>query len=133
MITNIIIAVAAMLLGAVICFFIFRYTSAGILRKAEQEAEIIKKNKEMEAREKFIALKLEHDNAMRADEQRKQAREQSLNQREQNLNQKQQHFLGPVPTEFNRETRRARAVSCCRCRLQRRHSRHSCSERPQSA
>lgn len=100
MITNIIIAVAAMLLGAVICFFIFRYTSAGILRKAEQEAEIIKKNKEMEAREKFIALKLEHDNAMRADEQRKQAREQSLNQREQNLNQKQ----GELQRQLNEVT-----------------------------
>ncbi len=100
MITNIIIAVAAMLLGAVICFFIFRYTSAGILRKAEQEAEIIKKNKEMEAREKFISLKLEHDNAMRADEQRKQAREQSLNQREQNLNQKQ----GELQRQLNEVT-----------------------------
>ena len=100
MITNIIIAVAAMLLGAVRCFFIFRYTSAGILRKAEQEAEIIKKNKEMEAREKFIALKLEHDNAMRADEQRKQAREQSLNQREQNLNQKQ----GELQRQLNEVT-----------------------------
>ncbi|MCQ2325763.1 MAG: ribonuclease Y, partial [Paludibacteraceae bacterium] len=48
-----------------------------------------KKNKIVEAKEKFIALKLEHDNMVRADEQRKQAREQSLNQREQNLNQKQ--------------------------------------------
>lgn len=89
MLINIIIAVAALILGAVICFLIFRYTSVGMLRKAEQEAEIIKKNKEMEAREKFMSLKLEHDNAMRADEQRKQAREQSLNQREQNLNQRQ--------------------------------------------
>ncbi len=89
MILNIIVAVASLLIGAAICFVIFRYSSAGMLRKAEEEAEIIKKNKIVEAKEKFIALKLEHDNAMRADEQRKQAREQSLNQREQNLNQKQ--------------------------------------------
>lgn len=89
MILNIIIAVAALLVGAAICFVIFRYSSAGMLRKAEEEAEIIKKNKIVEAKEKFIALKLEHDNMMRADEQKKQAREQSLNQREQNLNQKQ--------------------------------------------
>lgn len=89
MLTYIIVAVAALLVGAAICFVIFRYSSAGMLRKAEEEAEIIKKNKIVEAKEKFIALKLEHDNMMRADEQRKQAREQSLNQREQNLNQKQ--------------------------------------------
>ncbi len=89
MITTIIVAVASLLVGAAICFVIFRYSSAGMLRKAEEEAEIIRKKKEVEAKEKFIALKLEHDNAMRADEQRKQAREQSLNQREQNLNQKQ--------------------------------------------
>ena len=89
MLTYIIVAVAALLVGAAICFVIFRYSSAGMLRKAEEEAEIIKKNKIVEAKEKFIALKLEHDNMVRADEQRKQAREQSLNQREQNLNQKQ--------------------------------------------
>lgn len=100
MLINIIIAVAALILGAVICFLIFRYTSVGMLRKAEQEAEIIKKNKEMEAREKFMSLKLEHDNAMRADEQRKQAREQSLNQREQNLNQKQ----GELQRQLNEVT-----------------------------
>ncbi len=88
-ITTIIIAVAAMLLGAVICFLIFRYTSAGMIRKAEKEAEVLKNQKIIEAKEKFIALKLEHDNAVRADEQKKQAREQSLNQREQNLNQRQ--------------------------------------------
>ena len=88
-ITTIIIAVAALILGAVICFLIIRYTSAGMIRKAEKEAEVIKNQKIVEAKEKFIALKLEHDNAVRADEQRKQAREQSLNQREQNLNQRQ--------------------------------------------
>ena len=44
-ITTIIIAVAALVLGAVICFLIFRYTSAGMIRKAEKEAEIIKNQK----------------------------------------------------------------------------------------
>lgn len=89
LILNILIALAAMLLGALICFLFFRFSTRGILRKAEEEAEIIKKNKIVEAKEKFIALKLEHDNQMRQDEQRKQQREQQLQQREQQLNQRQ--------------------------------------------
>ena len=89
MLITILIALGAFLIGALGCYFIFRYTSAGIIRKAEEEAEVIKKNKIVEAKEKFIALKLEHDNKVRQDEQRKQQREQQLNQREQQLNQKQ--------------------------------------------
>ena len=42
---NILIGMAAMIIGALICFFIFRLHSKGILRKAEEEAEVIKKNK----------------------------------------------------------------------------------------
>ncbi|MBQ0153298.1 MAG: ribonuclease Y [Bacteroidales bacterium] len=88
--TNIIvIAIVALIVGAVACYLFFRYSSSGIIRKAEEEAEVIKKNKMIEAKEKFIALKLEHDNAMRADEQRKQQREQQLNQRQNELNQRQ--------------------------------------------
>ncbi len=89
MLITILIALGAFLIGALGCYFIFRYTSAGIIRKAEEEAEVIKKNKIVEAKEKFIALKLEHDNKVRQDEQRKQQREQQLNLREQQLNQKQ--------------------------------------------
>ncbi len=85
---NIMIAIGCLLLGALLCFVIFKYTSIGLLKKAEEEAEIIKKNKIVEAKEKFIALKLEHDNAIRQDDQRKQQREQQLQQREQSLNQR---------------------------------------------
>ncbi|MCQ2311205.1 MAG: ribonuclease Y [Paludibacteraceae bacterium] len=89
MITTIVIAVIALIVGATACYLFFRYSSSGLLKKAEEEAEVIKKNKMIEAKEKFIALKLEHDNAMRADEQRKQQREQQLNQRQNDLNQRQ--------------------------------------------
>ena len=44
-IINTLIAIVAMLFGAGICYLIFRYTAKGILRKAEEEAEVIKKNK----------------------------------------------------------------------------------------
>ena len=86
---TVLISVAAFFVGGGLCYIIFRYTSISMLRKAEEEAEIIKKNKIVEAKEKFIALKLEHDNQLRQDEQRKQQREQQLQQREQQLNSRQ--------------------------------------------
>ncbi|MBQ5387940.1 MAG: ribonuclease Y [Paludibacteraceae bacterium] len=88
-IITVIVAIVALLLGAGICFLIFRYSAAGILRKAEEEAEIIKKNKIVEAKEKFIALKLEHENHVRQAEQKLHQQEQRVQQRDQQLNQKQ--------------------------------------------
>ena len=41
----VIAAIVGLLLGAGVCFLIFRYSAAGVLRKAEEDAEIIKKNK----------------------------------------------------------------------------------------
>ncbi|MCQ2341990.1 MAG: ribonuclease Y [Paludibacteraceae bacterium] len=89
MVLYIVIAFVALIVGAGMCYLFFRHSSSGMLKKAEEEAEVIKKNKMIEAKEKFIALKLEHDNAVRADEQRKQQREQQLNQRQNELNQRQ--------------------------------------------
>ena len=89
MILNGFIALGCLLLGALICYFIFRFNSKGILRKAEEEAEVIKKNKIIEAKEKFIALKLEHENQVRQAEQKLHQQEQRQQQREQQLNQKQ--------------------------------------------
>ena len=88
-ITNILIALGFLIFGALICYFIFRYNSRGILRKAEEEAEVIKKNKIIEAKEKFISLKLEHENHVRQAEQKLHQQEQRQQQREQQLNQKQ--------------------------------------------
>ena len=89
MIINVVIAILALLLGAGICYLLFRFRASGILRKAEEEAEVIKKNKIIEAKEKFIALKLEHENQVRQAEQKLHQQEQRQQQREQQLNQKQ--------------------------------------------
>lgn len=83
------IAIAAFLCGATICFFVCRFTRNGLFRKALAEAEIIKKNKIVEAKEKFIALKAEHENMVRQQEQKRQQADQRLQQREQQLNQRQ--------------------------------------------
>lgn len=89
MLLNVIIGLVCMLIGALICFIIFKIHSKGILRKAEAEAEVIKKNKIVEAKEKFIALKLEHENQVRQAEQKLHQQEQRQQQRDQQLNQKQ--------------------------------------------
>ena len=89
LLVNTLVAILALLFGAGICYLIFRFTAKGILRKAEDEAEVIKKNKIVEAKEKFIALKLEHENHVRQAEQKLHQQEQRLQQRDQQLNQKQ--------------------------------------------
>ena len=53
----VLIAIGCALLGALICFLIFRLTSVSLVRKAAEEAEVLKKNKIIEAKEKFIAHK----------------------------------------------------------------------------
>ena len=88
-IVNTLVAIVALLIGAGICYCIFRFTANGILRKAEEDAEVIKKNKIIEAKEKFIALKLEHENHVRQAEQKLHQQEQRVQQRDQQLNQKQ--------------------------------------------
>ena len=88
-IVNTFVAIVALLIGAGICYCIFRFTANGILRKAEEDAEVIKKNKIIEAKEKFIALKLEHENHVRQAEQKLHQQEQRVQQRDQQLNQKQ--------------------------------------------
>lgn len=85
----ILIAVGCALVGAGICYVIFRYSSASLIKKAEAEAEVLKKNKITEAKEKSIELKLKYDNEVREQEKKQQQREQRLQQREQQLNQRQ--------------------------------------------
>ncbi len=85
----ILIAIGCALVGAGISYAVLRFSSLSILKKAQEEAEVLKKNKVIEAKEKFIALKLEHDNQVREQEKRQQQQEQRLQQREQQLNQRQ--------------------------------------------
>ena len=106
MILAIICAVVGILLGAGVYYLISRYTAANIVKKAEEEAEMIKKNKIVEAKEKFIALKLEHDNTVREQDKRLQQQEQRLQQREQQLNQRQ----GDVQRSLNEVNQKLQVV-----------------------
>lgn len=82
-------SIITLLLGAGGTAIYYKHSANSALKKAAEEAEIIKKNKIVEAKEKYIALKLEHDNRVRQDEQKKLQQEQRLQQREQQLNQRQ--------------------------------------------
>ena len=87
--TIVIVGVIALACGIVISYLIMKNMSNSLLKKAEKEAEVIKKNKIVEAKEKYIALKLEHDNRVKDFEQKSRQVDQKLGQREQLLNQRQ--------------------------------------------
>ncbi len=89
MLSYIIVGVVALVMGAGITFLFFRYSANGIINKAKEEAELIKKNKIIEAKEKFIALKMEHENQVAAAQKKQQEHEDRLRSREQQLNQRQ--------------------------------------------
>lgn len=85
----ILIGIGAFLIGGTLSYIILRSVGNGVLAKAREEAEMIKKNKIIEAKEKFIALKVEYDKNVQQQNQKLQQVEQRLGQREQQLNQKQ--------------------------------------------
>ena len=86
---SIIIAIVAFALGGGLSYLILRSSSASLLKKASVEAESIKQAKMLEAKEKFIALKLEHENRVREQQERHQQRENQLNQRQSEIQRQQ--------------------------------------------
>ncbi len=87
-----ILVVVAFLAGAGVAFFIYtralRKKQRRIIEEAETEAEVIKKDKILQAKEKFIQLKAEHEkyinernNKLAQAEQRFKQKESALNQR----------------------------------------------------
>lgn len=107
MIIAIVISVLAALalgVGGTYCFF--RYSANGLVNKAKEEAEIIKRDKIIEAKEKFIALKAEHEKDVAAHNKKLQEHEDRLRQREQQLNQKQ----GDVQRSLNEVNQKTQAI-----------------------
>ncbi|MGN0186676.1 MAG: ribonuclease Y [Paludibacteraceae bacterium] len=103
----VIISVTALAGGGALGWFITHMAVKGrvanTLKKAEEDAETLKRNKMLEAKEKFLNLKAdfekevadrnakvqESENRAKQTESRLQQREQSLNQRQNELNQRQ--------------------------------------------
>lgn len=91
--TTIITAVVCAIIGIIIGYTLFRYVLKSkynnILKEAQAEAEVIKKNKLLEVKEKFLNKKADLEKEVSVRNQRIQQAENKLKQRELMLNQKQ--------------------------------------------
>jgi ribonuclease Y len=93
----IIIGLIALVAGAGGSYALIRAFNKKAAREAEAEAELLKKNKLIEVKEKFIALKAEHEQQVQERNAKIQAIEVRLQQKEMQLNQKQ----GDVQRKIN--------------------------------
>lgn len=89
MITTLIIAILCLAVGFVVGYLILGVFNKKAKREMEAEAELLKKNKEIEAKERFIALKAEHEQRVQQRNAKVQAAEVKVQQRELQLNQRQ--------------------------------------------
>lgn len=89
----VVIALAALLVGGVVGFLIFRYVLTGkyreLMDKAEKDAEVLKEKKLLEVKEKFLNKKSELEKESQQRNQKIQQGENRLKQRELTLNQRQ--------------------------------------------
>jgi ribonuclease Y len=88
----IVIAIAALLAGGVLAWicmhFVFKSRYEHILEEAEREAEVIKKNKLLEVKEKFLHLKSDLEKQVSARNSKIQSVETKLKQKELSINQR---------------------------------------------
>lgn len=89
MIAIIITALVALGVGGGATYMVVHTFNKRRRREIEAEAELIKKNKMIEAKEKFIALKLEHEQQVQQRNAKVQEREVKVQQREMQFNQRQ--------------------------------------------
>ena len=86
--------IGGLVIGGLVVFLVNRYLlatrSKTILEEAEKEAEVIKKNKLLEVKEKFIHRKAEMEKQANARNAKIQSAEAKLKQREMQLSQQQQ-------------------------------------------
>ena len=96
MLTTVILAVVAFLVGGALSYGFFKYglksKDESIIKKAETEAEVIKKNKLLEVKEKFLNKKADLEKEVAIRNQKIQQAENKLKQREMVLNQKNEEL-----------------------------------------
>ncbi len=103
------ITVAALLVGGLAGYFIFRYVLKGkyneMLDAAHKEAEVVKEKKLLEVKEKFLNKKSELEKEVQQRNQHIQQSENKLKQREISLNQRQEE-LGRRKNELDNQQQR---------------------------
>ena len=109
MVLSIIIAVAALIVGGVCGYMIFRYVLKGkyneMVTAAGKEAEVIKEKKLLEVKEKFLNKKAELEKEVQQRNQHIQQSENKLKQREITLNQRQEE-LGRRKNDLDNQQQR---------------------------
>ncbi len=137
-ILSIIIGAAALIIGVVLGKLIFakntkkqiedaQQQSQTILREAELRAETIKKEKELEAKEKFVQLKASHDREVMQRNQKIIESENRIKQKEQSINQKEGNLEKQVKeNEAIKETlnRQIEVVNAKRTELEKHQEEH---------
>jgi ribonuclease Y len=97
MVVNIVFCVIGLLVGLTIMYFIqksvLKSKADTILKEANAEAEVIKKNKLLEVKEKFLNKKAELEKEVAQRNQKIQQVENKLKQREMVLNQRQEDLM----------------------------------------
>ena len=92
MLTTVILTIVAFLVGGALSYGFFKYGLKTkydtIIKEAETEAEVIKKNKLLEVKEKFLNKKADLEKEVAQRNQKIQQAENKLKQREMVLNQK---------------------------------------------
>ncbi len=127
----VIIAVVALILGGTITNIYINKSanrkSAQILREAKEMAEVIKKDKILQAKEKFLQLRTEHENFINERNAANQQTEHRLRQKESSLNQKLeevQRKQKEIDTIKLNLTNQLDLVSKKQTELERSHSEH---------
>ncbi len=109
MILTVIVGVAALIVGGVLGYLVFRYVIKGIYQKmvdeADEKAEQLKKEKLFEVKEKFLNKKTELEKEVQQRSQKIQQSENRLKQREISLNQRQEE-LGRRKQELDQQKQR---------------------------
>ncbi|GAE14120.1 2,3-bisphosphoglycerate-independent phosphoglycerate mutase [Bacteroides pyogenes JCM 6292] len=89
-------AVAFFIAGGILSYILFRYILKSkydnVLKEAETEAEVIKKNKLLEVKEKFLNKKADLEKEVALRNQKIQQAENKLKQREMVLNQRHEEI-----------------------------------------
>lgn len=87
-------ALVGLVIGALVTFLVIKKSNEGkaatIIKEAEAKAEVIKTDKILQAKEKFLQLKSEHEKAINEKNQHIQQAEGRIKQKEQSLAQKQE-------------------------------------------
>ena len=96
MLTTVILTIVAFLVGGALSYGFFKYGLKTkydtIIKEAETEAEVIKKNKLLEVKDKFLNIKADLEKEVAQRNQKIQQAENKLKQREMVLNQKNEEL-----------------------------------------